>query len=101
MDAVKTVTTVEPRQMAFKIHHTVVTWMCEEGHDVNATMKKLRGFLENLQVPTERIRGTRYVGLSVKQVDKLLTILELVLRTGGRFSPYDDGTVAKEDDRVV
>ena len=92
---IETVTKVEPRQWANEIHQRVLAYQ-ELEYDEDQMVEKLDDFLKLLSIRTctggDNFHGwkDRTVELSDNQRKKIVMIIELMLRTGGRFSPYEE-----------
>ena len=92
---VETVTKVEPMQWANEIHQRVLAYQVLN-YTVDSMIEKLDVFLKLHSIRTctggDNVDGWKHrtVELSEKQRKKILTVIELMLRTGGRFSDYDE-----------
>ena len=92
---VETVTKVEPMQWANEIHQRILAYQ-ELEYDEDQMVEKLDTFLKLLSIKTctggDNFHGwkDRTVELSETQRKKIVTAIELMLKTGGRFSGYDD-----------
>ena len=93
--AISTVTKVEPREFANQIHHNVVVMMHEEGLTVDDTLERMEIVLHDIEIDAltgNNLDGWKYrtVYLTAKQQKTIHSMLELMLRMGGTFSPYQD-----------
>ena len=92
---VETATKVEPTQWANEIHQRVLAYQILT-KDVDEMVKSLDNHLKLHSVRTctggDNFHGwkDRTVELSEKQRKKIVTAIELMLRTGGRFSNYEE-----------
>lgn len=93
--AIETVTKVEPTQWADVIHQRVLIYQDLKG-TVDEMIESLDYFLKLHSIRTctggDNFHGwkDRSVELSENQRKKIVMMIELMLRTGGRFSPYEE-----------